>query len=1146
MHPDLYLKAGSLAVTSPNGDRLRIQFDQLYELAGLARSKGMDPSLEPECRVARDVAERVEKSVGPPGIAGRIRELSSMIPREEVAIKIAEEIALARFASEGESAAEQAIRTAAAILDEGVTAAPVQGINTVKVKNNPDKTKYLALYFAGPIRSAGGTEMGLTAVVAEYVRQIVGLGKYKATEVDAKRFVEELRLYEREVARFQYHVPDEELYNAILKLPVEITGVETDPVEVVSYRNVPRIETNRVRGGALRVVNDGLIGRSQKVLKIVERLDLPGWDWLRDLRQPSPEADEVKELMFMEDVVAGRPIFSFPGALGGFRLRYGRTRATGMAAIGIHPATMVALDDFPATGTQLRIERPGKAGIITPVDTVEPPIVKLTDGSVVRLDSAEQARQVQKSIQSVLFVGDLLISYGEFLENNRPLASPGFAEEWWAQLLKNRIELGFQSLSDAEQACGVPKARLKLLMEEPLRSYPSPPECLMISQRLSVPLHPRYTWFWERLSPEDWAFLRETMGPRLSGSKSTIVTSTEPRLKGLLETLCIPHTVQDRTISFGEEAIVLAACLGAGKPAPDHMGKSGLDAAQAAAGFPIFPRGGTFIGARMGRPEKARRREMRPVTHCLFPLGLAGGPRRNIVEAVSSGSILEVELIRRRCKTCGAITHQTICPKCAVRTEVEMMCPKCGRTVPQGLCPVCKINGRSYDRTTVSLSEIWSAASRKLRLTERPEVVKGVKGLMSGSRCPEPLEKGILRARYDLSMFKDGTVRFDATNAPLTHFRPAEIGVTLEKLRKLGYETDADGNPLQDPNQVVPIEPQDIIVNDSCGDYLVRVAEFIDDLLARFYGLPSFYSIKVRDDLIGHLVVGLSPHTSVGIVGRIIGFTKARVCFAHPFWHASKRRDCDGDEDSVTLALDVLLNFSKSFLPSRIGGIMDAPLLLTVVMKPTEIARQAFNLEAVSRFPVRFFEEASRNADPKTVADLIEVVVHRLGSDQILQPIGFTHEIGDINTGTHESAYTQLPTMIDKMAAQLNLAEKIRAVVAADAARRVLSTHLMRDLIGNLRAFSTQRMRCMKCNAKFRRPPLRGVCPKCGGKITMTVYRGTIEKYLDLARDLVRRYDLGTYNAQRLLLLEEELKSLFREEHDESQEKKQPALADFM
>jgi len=222
---------------------------------------------------------------------------------------------------------------------------------------------------------------------------------------------------------------------------------------------------------------------------------------------------------------------------------------------------------------------------------------------------------------------------------------------------------------------------------------------------------------------------------------------------------------------------------------------------------------------------------------------------------------------------------------------------------------------------------------------------------------------------------------------------------------------------------------------------------------------------------------------------------------------------------------------------------MDALLLLTVVMNPSEIARQAFNLEVVSQLPLQFYEEASRSADPKILTDLVEVVLHRLGTEQILNPIGSTHEIADINTGIHESAYTQLPTMIEKMTAQLGLAEKIRAVVASDVARRVLSTHLMRDLMGNLRAFSTQRMRCMKCNAKFRRPPLKGVCPKCGGKIAMTVYRGTIEKYLELARDLVRRYDLGTYNAQRLLLLQEELKSLFREDIEE---KKQPALADFI
>ena len=45
-----------------------------------------------------------------------------------------------------------------------------------------------------------------------------------------------------------------------------------------------RIYTDRVRGGALRVMNDGLIGRSRKLLKIVETLKLDGWDWLKRLQ----------------------------------------------------------------------------------------------------------------------------------------------------------------------------------------------------------------------------------------------------------------------------------------------------------------------------------------------------------------------------------------------------------------------------------------------------------------------------------------------------------------------------------------------------------------------------------------------------------------------------------------------------------------------------------------------------------------------------------------------------------------------------------------------------------------------------------------------------------------------------------------------
>jgi DNA polymerase II large subunit len=63
-------------------------------------------------------------------------------------------------------------------------------------------------------------------------------------------------------------------------------------------------------------------------------------------------------------------------------------------------------------------------------------------------------------------------------------------------------------------------------------------------------------------------------------------------------------------------------------------------------------------------------------------------------------------------------------------------------------------------------------------------------------------------------------------------------------------------------------------------------------------------------------------------LGRVAGFTDRNVIYAHPIWHSAKRRDCDGDEDAIMLALDTLLNFSRIFLPAQIGGIMDAPILV--------------------------------------------------------------------------------------------------------------------------------------------------------------------------------------------------------------------------
>ncbi len=1117
--------------------RLHDEYDRLYTLASLARSKGLDPSFKVESQTTYDLAERVEKAVGPPGVAERIRELGKVISREETALKISEEIALGRFGSfEEERAAEQAVRTALAVLDEAVTVAPIQGIYDVKIRKNTDRSRHLAIYFAGPMRSAGGTEMGMTMIVGDHVRRKLNLQPYHATDQEARRFVEELRIYERAVARFQYRNSDTVLHDAMLRLPIEPNGVETDPVEVAVNRNLPGVETNRVRGGALRVVNDGLLGRSQKVLRIVERLGLEGWEWLHSLKTSSAEGEEAKEFMFMEDVVGGRPIFAFPGATGGFRIRYGRARNTGLASVGVHPATMEILGGFLAMGVQMRTERPGKAGIVTAVDTIEPPVVRMLDGSVVRIESPSEARAVKDKIHRILFLGDLIVGYGEFLENNRALVPSGFVEEWWGQLLAEKLK-AFEGNPSLQESLSIPLERLQEMAQRPLSTRPSAKEAIEISRAFGIPLHPFYTFFWDSLKIDELRYLREKILQQSGPTEQTILVPYDPKLKLLLEKLCLPHRVVDGSIQIREEeALVLKAVLGSETADLRPDNSDTLESLSRLAGFTIRNKAPNYIGARMGRPEKARERMMTPKVHGLFPTGQFGGPRRDIVEA-SRKSAVTLEVVDRICPSCDTWEPRVKCPVCGTLTLERRWCPRCGQP-GLDVCKTCGVETVSYREKPLELKRILDGAVRRLGLTKSPDAVKGVKGLINKTKTPEPLEKGLLRARAEVSVFKDGTLRFDATNAILTHFRPGEVSLSIEKAQALGYTRDMEDKPLESLSQLCPLEVQDLVVPETCAQYLLKVSKFLDDLLSSYYGLERFYNVAKKEDLIGHLVVGLSPHTSVGVIGRVVGFTKASVCYAHPFWHAAKRRDCDGDEDSVSLLLDVLLNFSREFMPDRIGGLMDAPLLLSPLLNPSEVARQALNIEVVSQLPVEFYEKTLQGAHSKEVENLVPTLNQGLEAGIDQWKIGFTHPTEDIDRGRLISSYKELPTMLDKVREQLHLADQIVAVKGEEVAVKVLSTHILRDLVGNLRTFTSQRARCMKCNYKPRRAPLGGVCRKCGGKLGATVFRSGVEKYLNVATEMVQRYNIREYYRQRLELIKVELAETFKPIPEDKEQQK--------
>jgi DNA polymerase II large subunit len=421
-----------------------------------------------------------------------------------------------------------------------------------------------------------------------------------------------------------------------------------------------------------------------------------------------------------------------------------------------------------------------------------------------------------------------------------------------------------------------------------------------------------------------------------------------------------------------------------------------------------------------------------------------------------------------------------------------------------------------------------------------PDTVKGVKGMISDTKEIEPLEKGILRARHDVHIFRDGTSRFELLNATITHFKPREINLSIEKAKEFGYSKDIFGKELVDGEQIVEIFPQDIIVNEGCGEWMLDVSKFVDEELEKFYKVKPFYNAKTKEDLIGALVLGLAPHTSAGVTARVLGYTKSRLGFGHPYWICAKRRNVDGDQDSVILLMDGLLNFSLKFLANRNGGKMDAPVVFSTIVSPNEIDDEVHEMETSWDYPLEFYEKASGICEP--FLKMVNLVKDRIDTDEQYSGIGFTHNTNTFDEGPKTSRYIQLKTMQEKIERQNKLQKKIAAVDAKDCLERVMGSHFLPDIIGNARAFSRQSFRCTNCNEKYRRIPLSGKCYKCGrNSIILTIHQGSVRKYLKIAQNMARQENLSPYLIQRLDMIEKEIDSIFTDDRVE-----QKSLFEFM
>ena len=1093
--------------------------EPIYSLAIICKNQGKDLTLKPESTLTLDTAQRIEIILNTP-IAERLRELFNEYEIEQTAIIITDEIAAGKFGFlQPVETLDIGVRVGLAVLTEGMNIVPLHGISTTKIKSNEDGSRYASISFASPIKLTSTINAAFCLVIADRIRKTTGLDNYRPNawnDDEVGRIIEELRIYEKNFTDLQFHVNDNDIKKTIEHIPVEIDGVDTNPLEVTVHRAMKRIETNRVRGGALRVLNDGIIGRAKKLNNLLHDLGITDWDWLLELEGAKPNTNiENKTNASFGDIISGRPILSKSDQIGGFRLRYGRSFNTGASTVGINPLTAELLDYPIVVGTQIKINTLQKNTTVGFVDSIDGPIIRLKNGSVMKITNTEQLQTHKKNIENVLFLGDILVSFNDFPDKNVEIPPAGYVEELWAEELRIKTEnLDLNSFPISIE-------RLKALQNNPFQIIPTLDEAIILTKNLNLGLHPEYTFYWDLVTPSDILVLRKNLKTQ---NETVILNQNAYNFKSIIEKIGIQHTVISNIITIdGDIARTLKVTLALDENVqiPAEW-TSTCDFISQLSNLQIRSKTSIFAGVRVGKYEKTTLKKTKPPMNVIFPAGNTNGAHHDITLKIEN---ITTELASLCCIKCGYETYTAKCPQCNSETKITLNCLNCKKSINTETCPTCKSTGYPYSEKIFPLKQKLTEAIRKVHY--RPNTpLKGISHLTNSTRLPEPLEKGILRLKHGFFVYKDGTSRLDVTNAPLTHCTPEMIGINTETLHKLGYENDIHGKPLINEKQVFTLSTQDIVIPEEAMDFLFKTANFIDDLLVYVYDQKPFYKLKTKNDVIGHLVIRLAPQTSAGIVGRVIGFTKSHVCFAHPFWHLAKRRNCSGDSDSLILLLDALLNFSKEYLPSQIGALIDTPLLIQCIVIPTERQKRMYIADTLIKHS-RDFNNSNKTTTSQTNSSNKNNSEEQYG-------FSYTHPTSNISFGPANNSYSSKTALIDKLENQIQLAKKIAAVDPKDVVTTILQTHLLPDIIENINAYTSQSFRCKSCNFRYRRPPISGDCLQCGEKLQTTVTKDIVEKYFRLATKLCNEFDVDQQTKNTLEIITNELKTLFKPEPTQS------------
>jgi DNA polymerase II large subunit len=777
------------------------------------------------------------------------------------------------------------------------------------------------------------------------------------------------------------------------------------------------------------------------------------WDYIFNIKE-----DQVKDFsinndkigLFLERVQKYNPIFSLSNNNEGFRVILGRARNTGYGTAGIHPATIEILN-LLAIGNQIILEPPFSPLAIQPVDSINGPLVKLVSNKIVRIKSYNDYSRVKNDILLILSLGDILIDFNDINSFEIISQTPYTNKEWESELIRWFIQASQEKRKKCLDILGIKTKKTDITHKKAIEmlkrinlSHISIKAALIIAQEFQLSLHPFWIPQWDYVTTEEW---------------------------NRFKTCLLSAKIEKKT--YNGQLLVFT----------DHIGyniekffiRGGIEYSKENNKLILDKWGLLFREMFLKQSDKLRNIEPPPV------------PKFRIIPFLSQTFNIQMKEVRgRRIKAALGETHTP--HRMQTKTKLHGFYPS-----PQ--------TKSEFDHITTTLTEMQLFTPVDSLSLLNKDVINKFPKLES-----EPLNRVLLRAKYGLTVHKDGIIHLSVPNAPLSQFKAKEIKTSLTTLQDFGYYYDCNGAALQNNNQLINLKPTDVILSEKLIPDLLNTYKFIKEELSLIgKELGSIKNID-QNDLLGELIIGINNNFSVGVPGRIIGFTEALVCFAQSAWHASKGSRCSGsDSDSIILAWDCILNFHPKHLLPKIGIFRGVPLFIQSIPIKEEFQSTFLNLSIDGSIPP-YLQIKKRRTQRGNFLKLLSKYENNFSLQYLSLKPTISYTTSAINLGTLSNILYKVDNLSIKLHSILKLTKKLAGVNTTYLLSHYYQKYLVGDLLKILDDWVEGIFYCDDCH-KTITIDFFEQCPFCNGKVRNKVNVERIKEQYRLINKLKTYYN---------------------------------------